>query len=251
MLWFIAFVLGVIIGSFVNVLVVRLAASEPMGGRSRCRSCGQQLAWHHNIPLLSFVWLKGRCAWCHQPICWQYPLVELCLGLLFAWGAYLMPANDWLWLITFWVLAAYATSLFVFDFRFKTLPDVLTLSGAVVLWLLNFIRGFAIESLLVASLVAAGFFAIQYAVSRGKWIGSGDIRLGLFMGAAVGWPQVLAALVISYWLGAGWGIMLISFKKNYSLKSALPFGTFLTASTVVVFLWGEKLIRWYLSFMIG
>ena len=81
MLWFIAFVLGVIIGSFVNVLVVRLAASEPMGGRSRCRSCGQQLAWHHNIPLLSFVWLKGRCAWCHQPICWQYPLVELATGL--------------------------------------------------------------------------------------------------------------------------------------------------------------------------
>ncbi|MDP3986309.1 MAG: prepilin peptidase [Candidatus Veblenbacteria bacterium] len=240
--------LGLAVGSFLNVLVVRLAASETLGGRSRCRNCGTQLKWYHNIPLLSFVVLRGKCVFCRRVISWQYPAVEAAAGSLFVLGAWVLPAGDWLALITFLVLATYAVTLFVFDFRFKLLPDVLTLSGAAALVLLNLVRGFSPFSLLAGVVVAAGLFGVQYLLSRGRWIGSGDIRLGALMGAALGWPHVVVALALAYWAGALAGIALMLFKR-YGLKSELPFGTFLTASTVVTFLWGSELIDWYLRFV--
>lgn len=240
------FVFGICLGSFINVLVIRLAAQERIDGRSHCRSCGRQLAWYHNIPLLSFLILRGKCAWCRQNISWQYITVELSTGLLFVLGAYLMPQYDWLWLVTYLILIIYSVTLFVFDFRFKVLPDVITISGTIVIFLLNLARGLSWFNLLLAALLAAGFFALQYIISRGRWIGSGDIRLGALMGVSLGWPGVAAALVISYWLGAVVGVMLILF-KNYGAKSELPFGTMLTLATVVTFLWGEQLINWYLS----
>jgi leader peptidase (prepilin peptidase) / N-methyltransferase len=243
-----AILVGVSLGSFINVVVIRLAAQEKISGRSHCRSCGQQLAWYHNIPLLSYLWLKGKCAYCRQHISWQYPLVEASVAVLFLLGVYLMPPADYLWLITFIALVIYSVMLFVFDLRFKVLPDVLTLSGAVVLLLLNLWRGLSIVDLVLSAAVAAGFFALQYLISRGRWIGSGDIRLGLLIGFALSWPGTLVALVIAYWFGALTGILLMIF-KNYRVDAQLPFGTFLTAGTVVVFLFGGWLVNSYLSFV--
>ncbi len=246
MLELLVFILGVSLGSFVNVLVIRLAANEKIDGRSHCRSCGRQLAWYHNIPLLSFLVLQGKCVWCRSAISWQYPIVELSTGLLFLLGVFIMPAYDWLWLASYFVLVSYAVTLFLFDLRFKVLPDVITISGTVILFLLNLLRGVSWPSLLAAILLAAGFFALQYLISRGRWIGSGDIRLGALMGAALGWPGVVVALVVAYWLGAAVGLGLILF-KNYGAKSELPFGTMLTFATVATFLWGEAMINLYLT----
>ena len=245
MLEILAFILGVCLGSFVNVLVIRLMAEEKINGRSHCRSCGKQLAWYHNFPLISFIWLRGKCANCHDRISWQYPIVEGGIGLLFVLGVSFMPPGDWLWLITFFVMATYAGTLFIFDFRFKVLPDVITLSGAAVILLLNLLRGLSFTNLLLAIVVAAGFFALQYFISRGRWLDAGDIRLGALMGAALGWPDVITAIVISYWLGAVVGLILVIF-RNYGLKSELAFGTFLTAATVAVFIWGEVMVNWYI-----
>lgn len=248
MLLLLVFILGISIGSFINVLVIRLAANEKIDGRSHCRLCGRQLAWYHNIPVLSFLVLRGKCAWCRGAISWQYPIVELATGVLFALGAYMVKQNDWLWLVTYLFLVIYGVTLFVFDYRFKVLPDVITISGSAVLFILNLFRGLAPLDLLLAALLAAGFFALQYFVSRGRWIGSGDIRLGALMGVSLGWPGIAAAVVIAYWLGALVGLALILF-KNYGAKSELPFGTMLTSATLVVFLWGDKIINWYLSFV--
>lgn len=242
----ISFILGACLGSFVNVVVFRLMANEKVNGRSHCRSCGKQLAWYHNIPLISFSWLKGKCAYCRKHISWQYPIVEFSSGALFALGAYLMPVGDWWWLVTFFILAIYSLTLFIFDFKFKILPDIVTLSGATILLLLNLIRGVSLVNLLLAAGVAAGFFALQYFISKGRWIGSGDIRLGALMGTALGWPGVLAAIVIAYWAGSLIGLLLIMF-RNYGFKSEIAFGTFLTVATLVVFLWGETMLNWYMS----
>lgn len=244
MLLLIIFILGLAIGSFINVAVIRLAVGEKLNGRSHCRDCGVILAWYHNIPVFSFLCLQGRCAFCRRTISWQYPLVELATGLVFVLGAYYMPADDWWWLLTYLVLAAWAVILFVFDFRFKVLPDIITLSGTAILFMLNLMRGQSLVSLLTAILAGTGFFTVQYFISRGRWIGAGDIRLGALMGAALGWPQVAVAVVLAYWLGAAVGLALL-FNKKYSLKSELAFGTFLTAAALVVFIWGEEMVSWY------
>ncbi len=244
MLLLLVFILGLAIGSFINVVVIRLSAGERLNGRSYCRNCRSTLFWYHNIPVFSFLCLGGRCAFCRQRISWQYPLVELTTGLVFVLGAYYMPADDWWWLLTYLVLAAWVVILFVFDFRFKVLPDIITLSGAVALFFLNLARGQSLISLLIAVLAGTGFFAVQYFISRGRWIGAGDIRLGALMGAALGWPQVAVAVVLAYWLGAVVGLALL-FNKKYSLKSELAFGTFLTAATLAVFIWGEEMVSWY------
>lgn len=248
MLAILAFIIGVSLGSFINVVVIRLAVNEKINGRSHCRDCGAQLAWYHNIPLLSYIFLRGKCASCRQHISWQYPIVEATAGILFLLGVYVMPIGDWLWLITFWVLAAYCLTLFLFDFKYKVLPDVVTLSGAVVIFILNLLRGLPLTNLLLAAAIAAGFFAVQYFISRGKWLGSGDIRLGALMGLSLGWPKVAAALIISYWVGALVGVILILF-KNYGPKSEIAFGTLLTVSTVFVFIAGDWLVQAYYLFL--
>lgn len=248
MLLFMAFVLGACVGSFINVVVIRLAAGEKLTGRSYCRQCGRQLAWQDNIPLWSFLRLRGRCAYCGSRISWQYPLVELASSVMFVIGVILMPPADWRWLVTYFILSFYALVLFVFDVRFKVLPDIITLSGIVILFGLNLWRGQPWSDLLLAAIVGAGFFGLQYVISRGRWIGAGDIRLGALMGVSLGWPAMLIALVLAYWLGALVGLSLI-LVKGYKLKSELPFGAFLTVSMIIVFWWSERMIEWYGKFM--
>jgi prepilin signal peptidase PulO-like enzyme (type II secretory pathway) len=243
-----AVILGLVVGSFLNVLVLRLQKGESLTGRSRCPNCQRQLAWYHNIPVVSFVCLRGRCGFCRQPIAWQYPMVELAAGLLFGLGALKFGSADLLWLFTYFAVVAWSLALFVYDYKYQLLPDSLTLTGAVILGILNWWRGAPVTSLLLGAIVAAGFFAVQFWLSRGRWIGAGDIRLGIFMGLALGWPLTGVALVLAYWLGAAVGISLVlSGRRDF--HSALPFGTFLTAATVVTFLWGNGLLDWYFKLL--
>lgn len=242
------FFVGACVGSFLNVVVLRLHRGESLMGRSHCSDCGAQLAWYHNVPILSFVWLRGRCAFCGVHIAWQYPLVEVATAILFALGGWLL-LGDLFRLIVYLITVSFAVALFTFDFLYSELPDELTLSGASVMVLLQVGLGMNLLHLLIAALVPAGFFALQYVLSRGRWIGGGDIRLGLFMGVALGWPMVLVALVLAYVVGAACALLLVGFKQR-RWGSQIPFGTFLTAATVVVFLWGEPLTDWYVRLFV-
>lgn len=245
MLLFFLALLGLAIGSFLNVVVLRLKSGEPLGGRSHCPGCGKLIAWYHNLPLVSFVALRGRCASCRQPISWQYPLVEFVCAALFVLAGYLTPLGDWLMLLTSLVFVSYGLALFVFDIKFQLLPDQLTLSGAAALLVLNLLRGVPLASLAVGALAAAGLFGVQYLMSRGRWIGAGDVRLGLFMGLGLGWPQVAVAVVLAYWSGAIVGLTLVVWGRS-SLKSHLPFGAFLVGASLVAWWWGDQLLGWYL-----
>ncbi len=245
-LWFL---FGLAMGSFVNVVVVRLAAGEGLGGRSHCRNCGREIPWYHNLPLFSFAYLRGRCGACGAAISWQYPLVELACGVLFAlaWGS---AGGSYLDAFSFAVLSAYAVALFSFDLRFGVLPDALTLSGAGVLALLALARGFPLAAVLLGVAVGGAFFAIQYVVSRGRWIGGGDVRLGLLIGAALGWPNVAVALALAYLSGSLVALWLLASGKR-RLGGEVPFGTFLSAATVVAALWGDGILTWYLGLVGG
>jgi len=273
------FLLGLALGSFFNVVILRLVAEQSISGRSHCPHCGTQLKWYDNIPLLSFIWLRGRCHYCHKHISWQYPLVELAAGLLWlvgylviasgsealsyssqgiassstwlglamTWGGGLaMTPAGWLAVITFGIFASFLLILFVFDLRWYILPDVITLSGLVAALALNFYLGKDWRWLVGATILGAAWFGFQYAVSRGKWVGSGDIRLGALIGAMLAsWQGLVMALFGAYLLGSVVAIPLLVLKKK-GLKSELPFGTFLTLTTLTALLWGDQIWQWYI-----
>lgn len=251
---FFAFILGTIMGSFLNCLAWRLYHDQSMAGRSKCPHCHKQIAWYDNIPLLSFIILRGKCRHCRQPIAWQYPLMELACGLLFlgvmsqALGADNLGSTVWaLALARDLVLCGVMATVFLMDLKWYVILDEISLPAAGFFLIMNLILGASWQNLLLAAAVGAGFFALQFLVSRGRWIGGGDIRLGLVMGLALAdWQKLLAALFIAYFIGAAVGLILLASGKK-SWGSRLPLGVFLAVGTVVVLFWGKEIIGWYVN----
>ena len=239
------FIIGLGVGSFLNVIIVRLHQHESFAaGRSRCPHCQTQIAWFDNIPLVSFILLAGRCRSCHKPISIQYPIVELTTALLVMW-CYVRFGLSWQLLATA-VFIFFLEIIFVYDLQHQLIPDSVTVPGMVVALLANIFLGMPWWSLFIGAIIGGGFFAIQYFVSKGRWIGDGDIRLGVLMGAMVGWQQLLAALFLAYIAGAAVGIVLLA-SHRANMKQAVAFGPFLASATIVVLLYGREIISWYVN----
>lgn len=247
------FIFGLAIGSFINAAVFRLRENKSLVfDRSRCPKCGHILSWHELIPLLSFLIQLGRCRACKQKISFQYPIVELTAGILFVFvfdhsllaGRYSLDL--WYLLLVFSALLF----IFVFDLKYYIIPNrVLYPLIAIVLLYNLFIFPLAENSnRLLAVAVAAGFFLALYLVSGGKWIGFGDVKFGIFIGLFLGWSAVLAALFLSYLLGALIGGFLMFFGGK-TLKSQVPFGPFLIAGTLIAYFYGQRIIEWYLNML--
>jgi len=244
------FSFGLIIGSFLNCLVWRLRTGESLLGRSYCLKCKKQIAWYDNLPVLSFVLLKGKCRQCGGKISWQYPIVELTTGVLFVLAYYLnyeLRITNYeliIQLLRDWFLISAMMVIFIYDLRWRLILDVVTLPAGLVVLILNLALGFSLWNLLVSGIIGSGFFLLQFLISGGKWIGGGDIRLGLLMGLALGWPGVIAAIIISYFLGSLVGLGLIAAgKKRWG--SEIPLGVFLAAGTIIDLFWQERILDWY------
>lgn len=257
--YFLIFIFGLCIGSFLNCLIFRVRAKESIMGRSHCRDCQKKFAWYENIPVLSFLFLRGRCKHCEVKISWQYPLVELTTGFLFV-AAFYFETQNWsvdLSVLKFnldffvalfrdFVLITSLVFIFVYDARFGLILDRSTMPQAVLVFILNLGLGYDWKNLALAGIIGGGFFLAQFVFSRGRWIGGGDIRLGLLMGVALGWPNILLGLFIAYCAGAFFGVALL-LRKKAKLKSEIPFGTFLAISTLVTLFFGNQIMDWYLS----
>ncbi len=253
---FFAFIFGLIVGSFLNVVILRLKNGERFNAaRSYCPHCRGQLAWYDNMPVVSFLALRGHCRYCRKPISWQYPLVELACGLLWL-GAYLkfgapalLAGTSFLPALTFGLFGSVLLTLFVFDFRWYILPDEVTLPGLGLALLFNILAGYDWHLLVVLAAVGSAWFWIQHAISRGRWVGAGDIRLGAMVGAMVGsWPGLLVAFMLTYLGGSLVGLGLLATGRKH-WQSQLPLGTFMTVATVITLLWGLPLWQWYLGFL--
>ncbi len=258
------FIIGTIIGSFLNAVIWRMYVSESVvRGRSKCVTCSRELSASDLIPIISFIFLKGKCRYCKKPISWQYPLLELLTGILFvlAYTTFLRGApdgilfaiiegghgHDVLLFARDLVFVCILLVLLVYDARWYLLPDIVTLPGIVFAFAINLLLSPTIEgglSLFVGAAVGAGVFAFQYLISRGVWIGGGDIRLGALMGAMLGFPGVLYALFLAYMSGAAVAVCLLALKKK-GMKSEIPFGPFLCAATLVMILYGSQVARWF------
>ncbi|MEA3398647.1 MAG: prepilin peptidase, partial [Patescibacteria group bacterium] len=274
---FFIFLFGLIIGSFLNCLIYRIHEGKSVGGRSFCPHCKQQIAWYDNLPVLSFVLLKGKCRHCRKRISWQYPAVELMTGILFVISFLLnsrysiqdtnfqfsifnfqtisniqypisifFTSNFLLLTLRDFFLVSVMIIIFIYDLRWYLILDKITLPAAGIVLILNILLGFSLWNLLISGIIGGSFFLFQFLISKGKWIGGGDIRLGFLMGVALGWKMLLLALFLAYILGSIIGIsLIISNKKKWG--SQIPFGVFLSVATIVVLFWGDKLLGWYLN----
>lgn len=242
------FCFGLIIGSFLNAVIYRLYYGYSLGGFSFCPSCRHRLSARDLIPLLSFIVLRGKCRYCGHHISWQYPSVEAVTGTLFVLfvNQAIQAGTGWFVLIFNLITASVLLVIFTFDFRYYLIPDVAVLIGASCALAFRLISGgaYPISDGLLGVLVVAGFFGILYLISKGKWIGFGDVKLGIFLGMLLGLAPSLMMLLVAYVSGAMVGVVLVITGKR-SMQGMLPFGTFLSAAAIIMMLWGNDLISWY------
>lgn len=259
MVSFMVFVFGLAIGSFLSAFVYRLERGESaLHGRSYCPQCKHSLAWYDLVPLLSFLFLRGRCRYCKKSISLQDPLIELATGVLFVavfWFSipWLDQGVENLMRLSFtWAIGAILLAVFAYDFKHFLIPDILVYSaiGLTALWrvfeFLNVGNFETLASALIAGFAAAAFFLAIYLVSRGRWMGFGDVKLAFLLGLFLEWPSILVALFSAFSLGAIVGLYLIALKKK-GFKSEVPFAPFLIIGTAIAFFFGSRILSWYLG----
>ncbi len=275
--YFIIFVFGLIVGSFLNCVIYRLETGGSfLKGRSFCPRCKHILSWRDLIPLFSFLALKGRCRYCKDKISIQYPLVEITTALLFLLIInYQLSIFNQLSIINYqtiinvlflFAIASFLILIFVYDLKHFLIPDKVVYSAIGVVFLYQLFKIFLPADLSAIALAKAGdfgafmpllnplisgiagclFFLLIFLISKGKWIGFGDVKLGFLLGLFLGFPKIAVALFISYLIGAIIGIGIIFLKKG-TMKTEVPFGPFLIFGTFVALFFGDFLASWYMS----
>lgn len=245
-----AALVGLALGSFLNVCIFRLPADESVvRPRSRCPGCERTLRWQENIPVLSFVALRGRCRTCGMRISLQYPLVELATGLVWV-GSFLHFTNPWTALGTA-IFATLLLGIAITDARHYIIPDLFSLGGLGVGLLLSFAPG--PPDPLRSFLGAAVGFAVMYVVAVvGEWafkkpaLGGGDIKMMAMVGAFLGPLYTLLTIFVGSAVGA-----LIFGPISLKTKKLVPFGVFLAVGALLVMLWGREMVGWYVGSVLG
>ncbi len=258
---FLTFILGLIIGSFLNVVILRYHTGRGVSGRSACFSCSKILAWFELVPVLSFLFLGGKCRHCRSRISWQYPAVELLTGLSFALIAqrfFFAPGI----MFYYWVIAGLLIVITVYDLKHKIIPDAFVypfIFLAVLSPLISaqFPLSITLGLILVGKSLLAGaiiglFFAALWYFSAGRWMGFGDAKLGFGLGALLGFSEGINAVAVAFWAGAIIGLLLIlisrlqkklKLSKRFSLKSELPFAPFLILGIILISLFHLTIFR--------
>jgi leader peptidase (prepilin peptidase)/N-methyltransferase len=212
---------------------------------STCPGCGNAIAWHDNIPLVSFLVLQGRCRACAAPIPWRYPLVEATTAALFV-VAWLVFGGDLRQFAMAVVFLAALVAITVIDLRHQIIPDVITLPGIGV----GLVASVAADRVswlqsAVGILVGGGLFVLVIVLSRGG-MGGGDLKLGAMLGAFLGWQALLVGLFVAVMLGGLSAVALLA-SRRLARKDAIPFGPFLALGGAVALFWGDAILAWYLG----
>ena len=236
-------IFGLIGGSFLNVLLFRLGKKDGLFlGRSECPKCLVRLKWYDLIPIFSYFQLKGKCRYCGKKISTIYPIVEAITAtfflLFFINNGIVLNIDTVFWLIILFFLV----SIIFFDILYFIIPDKIVFPLILLTISYNwFYRSIEFNNMLLSGFVLGAFFAIIYMLSKGRWIGLGDAKLVFLMGLLFGYPFGFWVLVVSVWIAAIWGITLIILKKA-TIKTALPFGTFLSVVSILFIIF-ENIVR--------
>ena len=246
---------GVVLGSALNAFVWRLHAKKSwVKGKSICEACKHELAGKDLVPVLSWLYLRGRCRYCRKPISIQHVAVELATGALFALSALVLKPTDtltwavfiiWLWLLVQLII------LFIYDLRWMILPNKVTYPAiglALATLMLIAVAGAPMQvwlGPLEAAAIAGGFFYFLAAIAGGRLMGGGDVKLVFLMGLILGVQKLALALFIGFNSAAIVSVALIILKLR-KRSDHIPFGPFLIAGTIIAYLYGHVIITWYL-----
>lgn len=236
---------GLVIGSFLNVVIARLPAGRSvLRPASACPGCATPIAWYDNIPVLSFALLRGRCRACGMAIPWRYPIVEAVTGAAFALAFVLLgPTPEF---VVAAALLAALIAITAIDLSHQIIPDVITLPGILAGVVASLATGrVPWQESLLGILVGGGIFLVIILASRGG-MGGGDMKLGAMLGAFLGWKLGLLALLLGVLTGGLVALCLLILGRK-GRKEAIPFGPFLALGGAVTLLWGERLLSWYLG----
>lgn len=245
------FIFGLIIGSFLNVVIDRYGTGQGYGGRSRCDITGRALCWYELIPVVSFMIQRGRVRGARSRLSIQYPLVEIGTGLLFALiglriGPYLLAGEYGLFFVltVLWVvIASLCVVIFVYDWKHKIIPDPFVFALIGVSFATLFISPVSPylglptwQALVAGPLVALPLFLL-WLISRGRWMGFGDVKLMLALGWLVGMSAGFAGLILAFWIGAIVGVFVLWYTKRLKKNAELPFAPFLLIGSFIAFVY--------------
>jgi leader peptidase (prepilin peptidase)/N-methyltransferase len=256
------FLLGACIGSFLNVVIYRYNTGMSINGRSQCFSCSRQLTWFDMFPMASFLAFRGRCRTCKSKISWQYPLVELTTAILFL-AIFLIDGFSAV-LVFDLIVFSLLVVMTVYDIRHKIIPDGLVvmfvIAGLAKMFLPLFYGGnFHLLNFLAGFIFFVPFYLL-WKVSNGRWIGLGDGKLAIGIGAFLGFELGLTAIAVGFWTGAIFGLAYLGIQRvcdsvwfsrsrlglffarnSLTMKSELPFAPFLIIGVLIVFFSGFNL----------
>ncbi len=250
MFLFFSFIFGLVVGSFLNVCIYRIPKNESIvSPPSRCPSCGGRIRWYDNIPILSYLILKGKCRYCGERISVQYPIVELLTGIL---TVGLVLRFGFTFDTAYFLVLIYSLIVISFiDLELKIVPVKVCYFAMVIGILLSpFSDSITFKNSVLGASFGAGiilFIAETYLILKNvEGMGYGDANIMALIGAFVGWEKVLLVLFLSSLFGALAGIIYMILKRR-GLKVAIPYGPFLSIGAYVTIVYGDKVIGWYLG----
>ncbi len=242
----IIFGLGLIIGSFLNVVILRINTGRSIAkGRSKCARCSTPLAWYELIPVFSFLGLRGKCKTCSTQISFQYPIVELVTGLMFVilYTKIMLSQGFNLYSLVSFVFSATVASLLIvimaYDFRHKIIPNkivypLIVLSFISILWKVATLPSFSFLNSVYSGLILAAPFFFLWFFSKGRFMGFGDVKLALGIGWLVGIASSITIFFLSFWIGAIVGLLLLATSRAHGMKSEIPFAPFMIVALFIV-----------------
>jgi len=286
LLYVLTFVSGSLFGSFLNLVSDRILTKDKiLTGRSKCDDCKKPLEAKHLVPLLSFIFQKGKCAYCGKKLSWYYPASEIITGLMFVGAAYystIFSFVNYSTVIAFaylLVVGSVYVTLLLTDLKRRLIPNKIIYPAIVfviifmivnsALYLFLYHRklsadpfgvyllqaGYyklqvynmlkALGTVLLSSTLIAGFFAFLVYITKGRGMGGGDIRLGFFIGLFNGFPQNIIAIFLGFVIGATLSLVLVMLKLK-TLKDTIPFGPFLIAGSIIALIWGAEIWNFYI-----
>ena len=267
-MFYLVFIFGLVFGSFLNVVVYRLKSGEPIGlSRSFCPYCKTTLKWYDLVPLLSFIYLRGRCRYCRKKISWQYPIVEILSGLIWVIVAYKSNFQfsifnfqsisnfQFLNFIYYIFILSALLVIAVYDFKWRIIPDKIIYPAIVVVLIFNLFEISKYQNIMIflwpflVALIAFLFFFMFFYFSKGRAMGLGDAKLSFLIGLFLSPLLAIAAFMLAFVIGAIFGIILIglgkifSHYKKWGMKSQIAFGPFLVLGAFLAFFFSDFIIK--------
>ena len=264
--------LGLVIGSFLNILIDRIPKGEsPIRGRSYCDKCKKTLKWYDLIPLFSFIILKGKCRYCRASLSWYYSVVELTTGIMFVVTTLFILNNFKFSILNFQSNLNYSITnyqlliplayylfvvsclivIFFADLKYGIIPDKIIFPAIAVSFLYFLINHSSlIINHLFSAVGASLFFLLLFLITKGKGMGFGDVKFAFLMGLILGFPNIIVGLYVAFLTGAIIGCILILWRKKRVFGTAIPFGPFLVIGTLVSIFLGDFLFQNFLRIMV-